>query len=96
MNSASTNVRAHGRVRGRVQGVSYRANTSAQARALGLVGWVRNLSDGSVEFVAEGSRARVQALIDWCHRGPRMARVDAVEVQWGPAEGDLTGFKIRR
>ncbi len=52
--------RVHGRVRGLVQGVSYRANTRAQAQRLGLTGWVRNVADGSVELVAEGPRARAR------------------------------------
>ncbi len=97
MNDGSVElVRVHGRVRGRVQGVSYRANTLAQARSLGLTGWVRNVSDGSVELIAEGPRARAQALIDWCHRGPPRARVDSVDARWGAAEDSFASFKIRR
>ncbi|MBC8071795.1 MAG: acylphosphatase, partial [Deltaproteobacteria bacterium] len=56
MNTNDENVRLELVIRGRVQGVSYRANTVAQGRALGLVGWVRNADDGSVHVLAEGPR----------------------------------------
>lgn len=88
--------RAHGRVHGRVQGVSYRVSARARARALGLRGWVRNLSDGSVELMVEGPRARVQALIDWCHDGPPRARVQSVDISWHAHAGDLDEFKVVR
>lgn len=84
------------RITGRVQGVGYRWNMAQQAQALGLRGWVRNRRDGSVEALASGPAAAVQALIDWAQRGPAMARVDAVEVReaLGSAE-ELTGFEQR-
>lgn len=68
------------RVRGRVQGVWFRASTRREAEALGLRGWVRNEPDGSVSGVAQGEDAAVDALVAWLHRGPSGARVDAVEV----------------
>lgn len=67
-------------VSGRVQGVSYRASTCTEARRLGLVGWVKNRSDGSVELEAEGPPDMVAALIQWCHEGPPAANVARVEV----------------
>lgn len=84
------------RITGRVQGVGYRWNMAQQAQALGLRGWVRNRRDGSVEALASGPAAAVQALIEWAQRGPAMARVDAVEVRevLGSAE-ELTGFEQR-
>lgn len=88
--------RVHARVRGKVQGVGYRANVAATAQGLGLVGWVRNREDGSVELSAEGPRAQLDALLDGCRVGPRFARVDSLEVQWSAAKGDFAGFEILR
>lgn len=70
------------KITGRVQGVFYRASTRDRARALGLSGFVRNASDGSVEVLAAGDRGLVEELIAWCHRGPSGSRVDAVRVDW--------------
>ncbi|NVB84110.1 MAG: acylphosphatase [Kofleriaceae bacterium] len=67
-------------VTGRVQGVSFRAATEHEARRLGVVGWVRNKPDGSVELEAEGTDDKIAALLAWCHRGPSAARVDRVAV----------------
>jgi acylphosphatase len=86
--------RAHVIVRGRVQGVFFRAEASARARSLGLAGWVRNLPDGSVEAVFEGPQEPVESMLRWCQYGPAGARVDAVDVAWGQATGD-TAFEVR-
>jgi acylphosphatase len=67
-------------VTGRVQGVAFRATTSSEARRRGVVGWVRNLPDGSVELEAEGDDERVAALLAWCEHGPPGARVANVAV----------------
>ena len=67
-------------VTGRVQGVSYRASTASEARRLGVVGWVRNRRDGSVELEAEGADDRIAALVAWCEHGPPAARVASVAV----------------
>jgi len=87
-------VRAHLIVRGRVQGVFFRHNTNREANRLGLTGWVRNLSSGNVEVVAEGERSVVEELISWCHRGPAMARVDDVAVTWETYTGEISGFNV--
>lgn len=71
-------------VSGRVQGVGYRAWTVREARRLGLAGWVRNRADGSVELLAAGPEAALDALLEACRRGPPLARVDAIETH--PAE----------
>ncbi len=62
------------RVTGRVQGVFFRGSVEEEARALGLRGWVRNVTDGSVEAVAEGDRESVERLVAFCRRGPPLAR----------------------
>lgn len=86
--------RVHARVRGRVQGVAYRASTRHQARTLGLAGWVRNLPDGSVELEAQGPPEVVEQLLTWCRRGPSLAQVTSVDVtELPPADGD--DFDIR-
>jgi acylphosphatase len=87
--------RVHLVVSGRVQGVFFRQSTADTARRLGLRGWVRNLPDGRVEAEAEGERAALEALVDWCRRGPPAARVDALEAGWGEPRGGLDPFAIR-
>ncbi|MEC7988259.1 MAG: acylphosphatase [Myxococcota bacterium] len=87
--------RIHVRVLGRVQGVYYRASTRDKATDLGLVGWVRNCSDGTVELVAEGQREDLQRLIDWCRQGPPISRVDDLHIRWDKASGSYDDFTIR-
>jgi acylphosphatase len=77
-------------VRGRVQGVGFRAFVEDRAIELGLTGWVRNRRDGSVEAVFAGPRAAVDAIVAACRTGPRGARVDALD-QRDSADADLGG-----
>jgi acylphosphatase len=86
--------RVHAIVTGRVQGVSYRASTASEARLLGLVGWVRNLGDGSVELEAEGPPDQIERLLAWCRKGPPAARVADVAVDDRPATGTDTKFSV--
>lgn len=88
-------IRAHVFVTGRVQGVGYRFSTVDQAKELGINGWVRNLSDGRVEALFEGSKAAVEEMIKWCRKGPRAAVVKDVAVEYEEPEG-LQGFETRR
>jgi acylphosphatase len=81
-------------VGGRVQGVCFRAECREEAEALGLAGWVRNRSDGTVEAVFEGPESRVEAVTVWMRHGPPQARVERVEVAEEEPEG-LAGFAIR-
>ena len=73
--------RARAIVTGRVQGVSFRAAAASEARRLGVVGWVRNRADGSVELEAEGDDALVGRLLAWCEHGPPSAQVARVAVE---------------
>jgi acylphosphatase len=68
-------------VRGRVQGVGFRYSCYHEARRLGLCGWTRNTFDGDVEVYAEGSREKLDRLLEWLRRGPPAARVDALDVR---------------
>lgn len=81
-------------VRGRVQGVWYRAHTERRARELGVVGYVRNLADGSVEIVVEGEPSRVDSLLEWTWQGSPHCRVTAVEVEERPLV-PFTSFDTR-
>ncbi|MFA9416584.1 acylphosphatase [Natrinema sp. HArc-T2] len=86
--------RAHVFVSGTVQGVYYRANTRDTAREKGVDGWVKNLDDGRVEAVFEGSKRRVESMIEWCHEGSPAAEVDAVEAEYEEPQGE-DDFEIR-
>lgn len=80
-------------VRGRVQGVGFRDYVEARARALRLAGYARNLPDGrSVEVIAEGPRESLEQLIEHLRDGPRMSRIDAVDVEWREATGSFRDF----
>ncbi len=85
----------HAVVRGLVQGVSFRYYTLLRARELQLVGWVRNLSDGTVEVLAEGERSQLDQLALFLDSGPAAARVDGVAINWQQATSHFTDFTIR-
>ncbi|CAD5109066.1 acylphosphatase [Zestomonas carbonaria] len=85
----------HGYVSGRVQGVGFRQYAAEEAERLDLDGWVRNLDDGRVEVLFEGEEEAVDAFVEWLGRGPKSARVKAVELEEQPLQG-ITGFIVRR
>lgn len=89
-----TSVRAHIVVRGRVQGVGYRAFSVRVGARHGLLGGVRNLDDGRVELDVEGTRAAIEALLNELKIGPPGAQVTGVEAEWKPATGRFSGFTI--
>lgn len=91
----TNSTRLHALVFGYVQGVNFRWYTRRNALHLGLTGYVRNMSDGSVEVVAEGEREDVQRLLAWLHRGPPLAEVERVEVTWEPATKEFFSFEVR-
>jgi acylphosphatase len=88
--------RLHAVVRGRVQGVGYRATTLDEARRLGLAGWVRNRVDGGVETLAEGDEAKLNLFLAYLNRGPWGARVTSVVVDWTEAQGAPMPFQVKR
>lgn len=90
-----TQKRWHILVSGIVQGVYYRASTEGQAKEIGLTGYARNLPDGRVEIVAEGTDQQLLQLKAWCHQGPPAASVDAVEVSEQSATGEFSEFGVR-
>ena len=80
-------------ITGRVQGVAYRASMAREAERLGVTGWVRNRSDGSVEAMVAGTAEQVAAIMNWARRGPPAAQVDHVAVELG--EGEFSTFELR-
>ena len=88
--------RRHLIITGRVQGVGYREALRAEAERLGVTGGVRNLRDGSVEAVLDGSDAAVEALTSWARRGPPAARVAGVAVESPPASLDRPYARFER
>ena len=91
----SNMVRAHIYISGKVQGVFFRAHMREKALKEGVKGWVRNLPDGRVEAVLEGSEEAVRKVIEWSRRGPPLARVDKVDIIWEDYRGEFRGFEIR-
>jgi acylphosphatase len=90
----SDSVRRRVVVHGYVQGVFFRDSTRRRASELGVMGWVSNRSDGTVEAVFEGAPDAVSAMVDWSRRGPRGADVERVDEREESPEG-LTGFEVR-
>lgn len=89
-------MRAHGYISGRVQGVFFRASTRDKAQELGVVGWVKNLADGRVEFVAEGEQDAVESLVKWARQGPERARVEDMDVDFHQEDEGYDDFRIIR
>lgn len=86
----------HALTRGRVQGVGFRFFVQDRAEAHGLTGYVRNLREGgAVEVVAEGPRESLEVLLSALWKGPGGSFVNDVEVHWGQASGQFSGFEVR-
>ncbi|HSI38678.1 MAG TPA: acylphosphatase [Methylotenera sp.] len=81
-------------IHGHVQGVFYRDSMRLEAQRLGVNGWVKNRSDGSVEAAVHGDLAAVDALVLWAQRGPELAHVERVEIE--PDNGVYSGFEVIR
>jgi len=97
MDDRSELVRVHVWVKGRVQGVGFRAHVEYSARMTGgITGWVRNVGYDTVEAVAEGERANVERFIEMMKEGPRASRVDESKVEWESVTGEFQVFGVRR
>jgi len=81
-------------ISGKVQGVWYRQSTLEKAKALGLAGWVRNLSGGEVEVLFEGEDEAVEAALKWCEEGPPLSKVSKVERFHEEPKGIKPPFEI--
>ena len=83
------------KVRGKVQGVFFRAYCADEAQKLGLGGFAYNEPDGSVKIIGEGEEEKLRKLFSYCQSGPEFAKVDKVEVKWEEASGEFKEFGIR-
>ena len=88
-------IRVHIWVKGRVQGVGFRAHVEYQALQIGVFGWVRNISWDTVETVAEGTREQIDQFIEMVKTGPRASRVDEARVEYETTTGFLEGFSVK-
>ena len=82
------------RLFGRVQGVGYRFYTLSIAKSLGIKGYAKNLSDGSLEIVGEGELEKLAKFVDEVLKGPPFARVDDYIIRWEKYKGEFNGFII--
>ena len=89
-------VRVHVWVKGRVQGVGFRAHVESEARYLDVTGWVRNVGYNTVEAVAEGEQSKVERFIDMMKQGPSASRVDESRVEWENPTSEFQMFGVRR
>ncbi len=83
-------------VSGKVQGVYFRGSTAKKANKLELSGWVKNLTDGRVEILAQGSEQSLSALLQWCDHGPVLAKVNGVQHETVHVEQKLAPFEVLR
>jgi acylphosphatase len=96
MGSLENTARVRLQIKGRVQGVYFRASTMERAQRLGIVGWVMNSPDGSVEVLAEGELEQLEKLINWCRKGPPGAKVIEVLAEWETSTQEFHSFFIKR
>ena len=82
-------------VHGRVTGIGFRAFVEMKAQGLGLKGYVRNV-ERAVEMEAEGEKDKLEQLIGFIQAGPRLARVESVDVEWSEYRGQYSDFTVRR
>ena len=88
-------IRVHLFISGRVQGVRFREGGCKKAEELGVLGWIRNLSDGRVEAVFEGEKDKVEEMVKWSKRGPFFAKVENLEVIEEEYRDEFNSFEKR-
>ena len=81
---------------GTVQGVYYRKSTQIEAQKRGLSGWVRNRRDGTVEIQAQGVEADILSFLEWCRKGPQLARVQKMDIHWLEAQEQFSSFTVKK
>lgn len=81
-------------IKGKVQGVSYRASAQKTAVQLHLKGWVKNNKNGDVEMEIHGDDAKIESMLQWCNKGPALAKVDKLEVENIPFNESYKSFEI--
>ena len=86
--------RVHLIIHGYVQGIFYRASTRETALSLGLSGWVRNMTDGSVEALFEGPVENLHDAVEWCRQGPPGAKVTRIDEKWSDSKAEFDSFEI--
>lgn len=89
-------IQAHLVITGYVQGVGYRQFVRTHARQLGLTGWVQNLPDGSVEVMVQGDKKDIEDLIQECRKGPFLAQVKDIKIEWQDIINRFSDFQIYR
>ncbi|OGH17671.1 MAG: acylphosphatase [Candidatus Levybacteria bacterium RIFCSPHIGHO2_02_FULL_37_10] len=87
-------MKAHVVISGFVQGVGYRHFIRSNAQKLGLTGWVANVPDGKVEVLFQGPKEKIEEVILLCRKGPFLAEVEDVDVEWEEIEESFSDFKI--
>lgn len=85
----------HAIINGRVQGVFFRMETLRAAKRFGICGWVMNRPDGTVEAMFEGDADRVDAMLEWCRKGPPLAVVFDIDIEERAYSGVFADFSIR-
>lgn len=89
-------IRVHVIVKGRVQGVAFRAHVEYYALQIGVTGWVRNVGKDSVETVAEGAREKIERFVQIVKQGSQLSRVDEATVEYEEPTEQMTGFSVKK
>lgn len=95
-NESQKIIRVHIWVKGRVQGVGFRAHVEYQALQIGVLGWVRNVGRDTVETVAEGTSEQIERFINIVKQGPKMSLVKESKIEYEEPTGQLEGFTVKR